>query len=183
MAVLSDVGWPPGQIATDRLVLRQTQASDRSSFIEVLCSEEVRRFLGGAHAREDVERAMPEVPSAHPGTFAIDLDGLCIGAVLVERRDEDRPGHVHPAGNGLEVSYSLLPVYWGEGYASEAVAAALASVWGQFPSEPVVLCTQVANERSMALARRLGFEEAERFFEHGAEQWLGVRWPNETDAG
>jgi hypothetical protein len=49
--------------------------------------------------------------------------------------------------------------------------------------EPVVLCTQVANERSMALARRLGFEEAERFFEHGAEQWLGVRWPNETDAG
>lgn len=43
--------------------------------------------------------------------------------------------------------------------------------------EPVLLCTQTANARSVSLAVRLGFTEAERFDEFGAEQWLGVRHP------
>jgi RimJ/RimL family protein N-acetyltransferase len=41
------------------------------------------------------------------------------------------------------------------------------------PGEPVVLTTQVANERSLRLARRLGFVEVERFTAYGAEQWFG----------
>ena len=41
-------------------------------------------------------------------------------------------------------------------------------------SEPVVLCTQTANDRSMRLAAKLGFTEVERFEEYGAEQWFGV---------
>lgn len=41
----------------------------------------------------------------------------------------------------------------------------------------MVLCTQVANDRSLRLAGRLGFTEAARFEEYGAEQWFGVRAP------
>jgi hypothetical protein len=136
MAVLSEVAWPPEPLATARLVLRQTQASDRSSYIEMLCSDDVRRFLGGAHAREVVEQAMPEVPGAYPGVFTVDLGGHCIGAVIVERRGDDRPGHVQSAGNELEVSYTFLPAYWRQGFASEAVAAALAWTWASFPASP-----------------------------------------------
>jgi RimJ/RimL family protein N-acetyltransferase len=180
MAALSDVVWPPEPLTTERLIVRQTQASDRASYIEMLCSDDVRRFLGGAQARDVVEQAMPEVPGGYPGVFAVELGGRCIGAVMVERREDERPGHVHPTGNELEVSYLLLAPYWGRGLASEAVVAVLAWTWGQFPGEPVLLCTQVANERSMALARRLGFKETERFIEHGAEQWLGVRWREDT---
>jgi RimJ/RimL family protein N-acetyltransferase len=40
-----------------------------------------------------------------------------------------------------------------------------------------VLCTQIANDRAMRLAARLGFTEVQRFEEYGAEQWFGVRSP------
>ena len=43
------------------------------------------------------------------------------------------------------------------------------------PGEPVVLCTQTANDRSMRVAAKLGFIEVERFEEFGAEQWFGAR--------
>jgi RimJ/RimL family protein N-acetyltransferase len=61
------------------------------------------------------------------------------------------------------------------GYAAEACAAALDWLTGALPGEPVVLCTQTANDRAMRLAAKLGFTEVERFEQYGAEQWFGVR--------
>lgn len=49
------------------------------------------------------------------------------------------------------------------------------------PSEPVVLCTQTANARSMRLAAKLGFTEVQRYEAWGAEQWMGV-WSPATPA-
>lgn len=62
------------------------------------------------------------------------------------------------------------------GYATEAASAVLARADEVF-GEPVVLCTQGADARSLALAERLGFTEVARFEEFGAEQWYGVREP------
>ena len=45
-----------------------------------------------------------------------------------------------------------------------------------------MLRTQTANVRSMRVAERLGFAEVERFEEFGAEQWLGVRWPDSSES-
>jgi hypothetical protein len=45
------------------------------------------------------------------------------------------------------------------------------------PGEPVVLCTQTANDRSMRLAAKLGFTEVQRLEEWGAEQWFGLWSP------
>ena len=60
---------------------------------------------------------------------------------------------------------------------AEACAAALGWFAGAVPSEPVVLCTQTANDRSMRLAPKLGFTEVERFEEYDAEQGFGVWCP------
>ena len=76
-----------------------------------------------------------------------------------------------------ELGYLILPQAWGRGYAAEACAAALDWFAEVLPGEPVVLCTQTANERSMRVAAKLGFVEVERFEEYGAEQWFGVRHP------
>ena len=73
------------------------------------------------------------------------------------------------------MSYLFLPASWGQGYAAEACSAALTWAGVVLPGEPVVLCTQVTNLRSVRLAQRLGFVEQERFEEFGAEQWFGVR--------
>lgn len=42
-----------------------------------------------------------------------------MGTVVLDRRGPKLPGHVRPEGNELELSYLLLPPFWGQGYAEE----------------------------------------------------------------
>jgi RimJ/RimL family protein N-acetyltransferase len=182
LAELGPVAWPPAPIRTERLVLRKSEARDRAAFIELFASPEVRTYLGGPRPRDELERAVPEVPGWRPGLFVADLDGAMIGMVTLDRRDAERPGHVRPDAGEAELGYMFLPGAWGCGYAAEAGTAVLGWVAGAFPGEPVVLCTQTANDRAMRLAARLGFTEVERFEEYGAQQWFGV-WSPVTPSG
>jgi len=166
--------WATAAIRTERLALRQPEARDRATVIELFSSPEVGTYVGGPRPREELERAVPEVPRGRPGLFVVDLDGAMIGMVTLDRRPAERPGHVRPEGGETELGYLFLPHAWGFGYAAEVCAAALGWFASAFPGEPVVLCTQAANARSMRLAAKLGFTEAERFEEYGAEQWFGV---------
>ncbi|MFD8232828.1 GNAT family N-acetyltransferase [Streptomyces sp. NPDC059696] len=175
MTGLEGVDWPPDALATERLVLRGAEARDRAAFIELFASPEVGTYVGGARPREELERAVPEVPGRRPGVFVVELDGAMIGMITLERRAAERPGHIRPEGEEAELGYLLLPDAWGRGYAAEACAAVLDWFAGARPGEPVVLCTQIANERAMRLAAKLGFTEVKRFEDYGAEQWLGVR--------
>ena len=84
---------------------------------------------------------------------------------------------MRPGGEEPELGYMFLPQAWGYGYAAEACTAALGWIAEALPGEPVVLCTQTANGRSLRLAAKLGFTEVERFQEWGAEQWFGVWSP------
>ena len=132
VVALADVDWPPRLVATARLKLRATVASDRAGYVELLTSEKVRRYLGGPMPREAVVRSTPDVPGCYPGVFAVELAGQFAGAVMVERRGNARLGHVRDGGNELEISFTLLPEHWGYGYASEAVEAVLQWAMGFF---------------------------------------------------
>jgi RimJ/RimL family protein N-acetyltransferase len=182
MADLGPVAWPPAPIRTERLVLREPEARDRAAFIELLASPEVGTYIGGPRPRDELERAVPEVPGRRPGLFVIELDGAMIGSIELNRRDAEHRSHVRPDAGEAELGYLLLPEAWGRGYAAEACAAALGWFADALPGEPVVLCTQTANDRSMRLAAKLGFTEVERFEEYGAEQWFGV-WSSVTPSG
>ncbi|CAM5718160.1 N-acetyltransferase [Streptomyces badius] len=165
--------WPPAPIATARLVLRESEARDRAAFVELFASAHVRAYLGGPHPRDELERAVPEVPGRRAGLFVVELDGAMIGTVTLEQRDPERPGRLRPEGGRTEIGYMFLPEAWGSGYAAEACAAALDWFAAARPGEPVGLCTQIANVASMRLALKLGFTEVTRFEEFGAEQWFG----------
>jgi RimJ/RimL family protein N-acetyltransferase len=182
MAELGTVAWPPGPIRTDRLVLRESGARDRTAVIELFSSPEVGTYIGGPQPRAELERTVPQVPGRRPGFFVVDRDGAMIGMITLDRRDAERRGHIRPDGGEAELGYLFLPQAWGCGYAAEACAAALGWFAGALPGEPVVLCTQTANNRAMRLAAKLGFTEVERFEEYGAEQWFGV-WSPVTPSG
>ncbi|MFE0732293.1 GNAT family N-acetyltransferase [Streptomyces antibioticus] len=174
MTALGPVDWPTAPLRTERLMLRESEARDRTAFMELLTSAEVHTYLGGAHSRDELERELPAVPGRQPVSLVVDLDGEMIGQVLLRRVTE----HRRPAAVGkVDLGYLFLPRVWGFGYAREACAAALDWFAGVHPDEPVVLTTQTANARSMRLATGLGFAEVERFRAWGAEQWLGLRSP------
>jgi RimJ/RimL family protein N-acetyltransferase len=182
MADLGPVAWPPDPIRTERLALREPEARDRAAVIELFASPEVGTYIGGPRPRDELEREVPEVPRRRPGLFVVDLDGGMIGMITLDRRDGERPGHIRPDDGETELGYMFLPQAWGCGYAAQACAAALDWFAGALPNEPVVLCTQTANDRSMRLAAKLGFTEVTRFEEYGAEQWFGV-WSSVTPSG
>ena len=168
------VARPAAPIRTEWLVLREPEARDRAAYIELLASPEVGTYLGGPRPRDELEREMPGAPEPRPGLFIADLSGAMIGQIILSRAT----GHGPPAAAGqAELGYLFLPQAWGYGYAAEACAAALGWFAGELPGEPVVLFTQTANARSMRLAAKLGFAEAERFEAYGAEQWFGVWSP------
>ncbi|WP_405782663.1 GNAT family N-acetyltransferase [Streptomyces sp. NBC_00859] len=173
--------WPPDPISTERLVLRESEARDRPAVIELFTSAEVGTYIGGPRPRAEFERALPGTPGRRPGLFVVELDGAMIGTIELNRRDAEHRSHVRPDSGEAELGYLFLPEVWGHGYAAEACAAALDWFAGAFPGEPVVLCTQTANLRSMRLAAKLGFTEVQRFKEWGAEQWFGVRSPRAPD--
>jgi RimJ/RimL family protein N-acetyltransferase len=147
----------------------------------LFASPDVGAHVGGHRRREDLEREVPEVPGQRPGSFVVALDAAMIGVVTLSRRDAGRPGHVRPEADEVELGCLFLPEAWGSGYALEACTAVLDWSAETLPGEPVVLCTQTANGRSMRLATKLGFSEVERFEEYGAEQWFG-RWTPTTPA-
>ncbi|EST26035.1 N-acetyltransferase GCN5 [Streptomycetaceae bacterium MP113-05] len=174
MTELGPVAWPPAPIKTERLVLREPEARDRTTFIELLASPEVHTYLGGPRPRDELEREIPGAPERRPGHFVVDLDGAMIGLILLRRAVED---HRPAAAGKVYLGYLFLPRAWGFGYAAESCAAALDWFDGVLPGEPVVLATQTANVGSMRLAAKLGFTEVERFRAWDAEQWLGLRSP------
>ncbi|MFE9451881.1 GNAT family N-acetyltransferase [Streptomyces sp. NPDC006739] len=174
------LAWPPAPIKTERLVLRDFEARDRATVIELNASPEVGTYLGGPRPRDELERTVPQVPGRRPGWFAVELDGAMIGTIQLKPHAPELPGSNHRReAAGTELGYLFLPEAWGHGYAAEACTAALGWFAGALPDEPVVLYTQTANVRSMRLAAKLGFVELERFEAYDAEQWLGL-WSSVT---
>ncbi|GAA1065977.1 GNAT family N-acetyltransferase [Streptomyces asiaticus] len=158
-------------------MLRASEARDRAAFIDLLASPEVHTYLGGPRPRDELDRALPEIPGRRPGLFVIELDEAMSGTIEFKRHDAESPGHIRPDIGEAELGYLLLPEAWGRGYAAEACAAALDWFVDALPGTSVVLRTQTANERSMRLAAKLGFTEVERYEAYDAEQWFGVWSP------
>src|SRR5262245_3406825 len=168
------------QISTDRVLLRKARDADRERLIELQTDPEVWAYLGGPRLREDVEQRLdaigPANATAAPGPFVIAdkaTDDL-IGTLVLSRRAADLPGHVTDDGEELELGYLLRRDAWGAGLAFEAATAALRAAAAELPDQPVIILTQTANERSMKLAVRLGFEPVGTFEWFDAEQTMGT---------
>ena len=168
---LGSVAWPPDPIKTERLVLREPEARDRTALIELLASPEVGTYIGCPQPRDELERAIPAAPRRRAGLFAVDLDGSMIGTVTLDERE------VRPDIAPVELGYLFVPSSWGHGYATEACSAALTWLSAARPGTAVALTTQTANAASMRLATKLGFTELERYEAWGANQWLGIWSP------
>jgi ribosomal-protein-alanine N-acetyltransferase len=169
-----DATVPP--IRTDRLEL----VSLAPSFLDAL--------LGGSRAEAEAEGgfSLPDGwPDAHDRRFLElrlrelrdepDRQQWLVRALVVPEQDRPMIGsagfHGPPGRNAIEaddaveLGYAVLPPYRGRGYATEAVRALIHWASGEHGIRHFVASVAPDNAPSLAIVRRLGFEQTGRHWD------------------
>jgi RimJ/RimL family protein N-acetyltransferase len=160
------------RIETERLVLRAHTPDDLPVCAAMWSDADVVRYIGGRpFSREEVWARLLRyagmwVVMGH-GFWAIEekASGRLVGEVGIMEARRD----IEPSFEGEpEVGWALMPAAHGKGYASEAVAAALA--WGDRHLEAAQMMCIISPENapSIRLAVKFGFRERAQTTYHGS---------------
>jgi RimJ/RimL family protein N-acetyltransferase len=162
-----------------RLTLRRWRETDREAFAALNADLEVTRDLGGP-----LDRSQSDVKfDRYVATF--ERHGFCRWALQDSRRlfvgyagVMLRPPD-HPLGPHMDLGWRLVRSAWGQGYATEAAAAALLDAFTRIGLGEVLAYTSRDNARSQAVMHRLGLQrDPARDFSHtyDGRPWHGLVW-------
>jgi [ribosomal protein S5]-alanine N-acetyltransferase len=150
---------------TERCFIRSFQKSDMTDVKKLYLDQEVRKYLGGI--REDVSIRVIIEEMLNPSDSSYYW-------VVREKRTEDFIGLLsldpHHDGVYLEISYQLLPNWWGVGYATEVVQVIIHFALNELNLPKVVAETQTANASSCKLLEKLGMELENKILRFGVVQ-------------
>ncbi|WP_332764777.1 GNAT family N-acetyltransferase [Phenylobacterium sp.] len=146
------------RLETDRLVLRRfDQPGDRDAFAAICADAEVMEWLGGTLTRAEADARVDRVEASWEanghGRFLVErkADGAFLGWSGI------MPAfHTLPIAGVPEMGWRLVRHAWGQGYATEAAAAAIADGFGRLGFPEIWAFTNPGNLRSQAVMRRLG---------------------------
>lgn len=140
---------------TPRLVLRALRLDDLDAYAAMCADEEVMRHIGtgGPVGRDVAWRHL----ALFLGSWALVGHGMW----AIQRRSDGaligRTGFLDPEGwPGCELGWLLARDAWGQGYAFEAARAALLHGRAALGLSEVISLIRPDNQRSIALAERLG---------------------------
>ena len=145
------------RLRTKRLLLRRWLARDRQPFAAMNADAEVMAHFPATLSRAEsvamIERTEACFERRGYGLWAIELaeEQLFIGFAGLS--PVDIPVAFAPA---VEVGWRLARPFWGRGFASEAVAAAITFGFSERDLTEIVSFTAVGNERSRGVMERLG---------------------------
>jgi RimJ/RimL family protein N-acetyltransferase len=154
-------------IETERLYLRQWQASDFAPFAEMNANPEVMEYfpklLTTSMSNTIAKKCQSLINDNGWGFWAVSLKetDTFIGMVGLNHAHADMP--FSPA---VEIAWRLHNDYWGQGYATEAARASLDFAFVELEIEEVVAFTAVINKRSQLVMERLGMTNTQEDFYH-----------------
>jgi RimJ/RimL family protein N-acetyltransferase len=150
-------------LETERLILRPFRDDDVDDYLAMMTSAPVRRWLfvpdefGRYEAWAQMAAWLGQWALRGSGQWALEAKE---SGAFVGRAGTHRPArHDWP---GLEVGWTLHPDHWGNGYATEAGRRSVEYAFDVNKTDELVSCILPDNERSAAVARRLGFTVGER---------------------
>lgn len=150
---------------TERCFMNTFQKSDYLDVKKLYVNQEVRKYLGGTRQEDSIELVLDDMLNSGSDSMYW---------VVREKHTDDFIGLVsldpHHDGVYLEISYQLLPNWWGKGYASEVVQLLIHYALNELNLSKVIAETQTANTSSCKLLERLGMELERTISRFGAEQ-------------
>lgn len=149
-------------LSTSRLLLRPWRDQDLDAFAAMSADPLVMQFLlpcaGRAASDALAGRFRAHLAEHGFGLWAVEAPGVSPFIGIVGLAVVGFTAQFTPA---VEIGWRLARAYWGQGYATEAAAAALDAGFRQFGLHEIVAFTVPANLRSQAVMRRLGMQRAE----------------------
>ena len=154
-------------VKTERLCLRRIEVADLPSLGRIYTDRECMRFYSGTKSPAEIHTWFQKL-----AFDSYDRHGFGLWAVINASSGEVIGDcgitlQNTPAGSEPEIGYHLWRDFWGKGFATEAVGAALA--WGgkNFPDKRITCMIDPGNTASLRVAARLGFREFARTKFHG----------------
>ena len=138
------------ELRAGKLLCRSVQECDREAFT-AMHSDPAVYLQNGRLVEID---ALFSHYLAAPHAWAIELDGVFIGTVALSENSLTRAVESLKV---MELSFSLLPAYWGRGFAAQAVQAVCSHAFSTLQADAVLAGAFADNPRSHALLSRLGF--------------------------
>ena len=154
-------------VQTDRIRLRPWREEDLSGFRSLNADKDVMRFFPALLAPEDSDKLAASFQAGilrHGfGIWVLELPGLSSFAGVVGLNVPSFDSSL------VEVSWRLHKAFWGQGFATEAAAAALETGFSRFSLVTICSVTSVLNSASEKVMQRLGMEHnPENDFDHPA---------------
>lgn len=144
----------PKAIDSERLTIRPFKEKDREAYLAFMTDAEATRYLMFQRTEEGAKALLDAVRDSYSTeepvfAYAIALkeDDAFIGSCGLSELDK---------AERFECYYSLLPSYWGRGYATEATAALLRYCFEHDGVEEVWAFMSPDNPNSAGVAERVG---------------------------
>lgn len=150
---------------SNRCKLSKIQESDYEEIKKLYTDERVRQFLGGIVEEKIYRIKFLNMCDANNKSFYWTIrqkyGNQFIGIVSLD---------LHHDGISTEISYQLLPKWWGYGYATEMVEEVIGYAFKELGFKKIVAETQSANKSSCKLLKRIGMILEETIERFGVEQ-------------
>ncbi len=131
---------------TARCYLRTFSQTDYGDVKKLFADPDVRKYLGGIRDEESISGVMQSMLAPSNSDFYW---------VVREKQTDRFVGLVslnpYHDGRFLEVSYQLLPVWWGKGFGTEIVRPIIHYAFNELNQEKLIAETQTANKASRRL--------------------------------
>jgi ribosomal-protein-alanine N-acetyltransferase len=150
-------------LATPRLALCPATDADLDVLWRLLADPPVRRYLCDDRvlARAEVQALLAESIAQWPAGMGLWLlrrhEGEIVGCVGLHPVSPGVVAHAPDLAGEIEPTIALAPEHWGRGYATEALAAALAHAFATLARDQLVAVVDEPNARSHRLMMRVGF--------------------------
>ncbi len=145
------------ELRSQRTLLRQWQDSDLDTWVAMNADAAVRQHfparLTADEALAEAGRMRSTLARRGWGAWALEIPGVLPFAGFVGLLVPAWSAHFTPA---VEIGWRLPQAAWGQGYASEAAAAAAAFALEMLQLDELVAITIPANEPSRRVMRRIG---------------------------
>ena len=140
-------------LATPNLVLRKFKKEDAADVFEFASDDETVLFLTWEKHKtiDEAKAAIVDYYWSRPGIFAIELktNRKCIGCIDLR---------LEPEHEKASFGYVLNRQYWGKGYMTEALSAALTLCFEKLELNRVEATHYVGNESSGRVMAKCGME-------------------------